>query len=404
MSKTQVQPQVLKRLIEHPHWGAAKKILNTLEGQGKIAWLAGGCVRDALLGRDFSDLDIVTDATPEEIVKSFKKTIPVGIDFGVILVVENQVSLEVATLRTDGDYKDQRRPDSVQWATPEQDAFRRDFTVNALFYNPSSCEVIDYVHGAEDLSKKILRAVGDPEKRFQEDQLRLLRAIRFVSQLQFELEENTWLAIRKMSPGFGGVSFERILQEWLKILSFKNPYRSMHLLFQSGLGEKIFPEIKNLKAYEHIHQLQSQGIVLSASRMLGLFQHLNEMDFAKLLERMKYPRKEVKQLLEEHRFYSLWKTQPELNFKMAKLFNQCRAEVITPLLEPYKISRFIEFYLSLCNRMGQLPKALVTGEEAIHFGIEPGPRMGQWLESIYEYQVMNRIQSSEQLLREFRES
>lgn len=367
-------------------------------------------MRDALLGRDFSDLDIVTDATPEEIVKSFKKTVPVGISFGVVHVVESinndeQVSIEVATLRTDGDYKDQRRPDRVEWATPEEDAKRRDFTVNALFYNPTTGELLDYVQGIQDLKKKIIKAVGDPEKRFKEDQLRLLRAIRFVSQLQFELEENTWLAIKKMSPSFSGVSYERIQQEWLKILNFKDPFGSLYLLFQSGLGEKIFPEFNPLQVYNHIKPLQEHGIALAASRMLGLFQHLNEAQFAQLLDRMKYPKTERKLLLDEHRFYLLWKTNsaPDqgLTFKMAKLFNQCRAEVITPLLEPYKISRFIEFYLDLCDRSGRLPKALVGGDEAVRLGLKPGPEMGKWLESIYEYQVMNRIRSPEELLKKF---
>ena len=402
MLQTRIEPQILSQLKAHPHWNAAKKILNVLEGQGKIAWLAGGCVRDALLGRDFSDLDIVTDASPEEIVKSFKKTVPVGISFGVVHVIEEGISLEVATLRTDGEYKDQRRPDSVEWATPEQDALRRDFTVNALFYNPSTGEVIDYVGGTQDLEKKILKAVGDPEKRFQEDQLRLLRAIRFVSQLGFELEENTWDAIKKMSVNFNGVSWERIQQEWLKILNFKDPYQSLGLLFQCGLGEKIFPELDRFRALIYILFLKDHGIGLAAARMLGLFQHLNEEDFASLLERMKYSKNERKQLLDEHRFCLLWKIKPELTFKMAKLFNQCRAEVVTPLLEPDQISRFIDFYLDLCDREGRLPKALVQGEEAIRLGIKPGPQMGQWLEAIYEFQIMNRIKSPEELLQKFK--
>lgn len=404
MSQTRVEPQILSQLKAHPHWSAAQKILKVLQGQGKIAWLAGGCVRDALLGRDFSDLDIVTDATPEEIVKSFKKTVPVGISFGVVHVIEDQVSLEVATLRTDGDYKDQRRPYSVQWATPEADALRRDFTVNALFYDPLNQTVIDYVDGIKDLDQKLLKAVGDPQKRFQEDQLRLLRAIRFVSQLQFELEEGTWAAIKKMSADFTGVSWERIQQEWFKILNFKNPYLSLRLLFESGLGDKIFPEINKNQAYQQIAQMQNLGLTLSASRMLCLFQHLTEQQMGELLDRLKYPKAERKQLLDEHRFCLLWKEKSELSFKMAKLFNQCRPEVVTPILEPYRIHRFIEFYLSLCDSTGKLPKALVQGEDAIRLGVKPGPEMGRWLESIYEYQVLNRVQNPEQLMREFKNS
>lgn len=401
MSQTWIEPQILQKLKQHPHWSAAKKILDGLQGQGKIAWLAGGCVRDALLGRDFSDLDVVTNATPEEIVKYFKKTVPVGISFGVVHVVEDQVSLEVATLRSDGDYKDSRRPESVKWATPEDDALRRDFTVNALFYDPLKQEVIDYVQGYEDLQKKILKAVGDPYKRFEEDKLRLIRAIRFVSQLGFEIESETWNAIKKMSPDFKGVSAERIYQEWIKILNFKNPSRSLDLLFQSGLGEVIFPEVSKTLAFEHLQELEDLGLDHSGSRMLCLFKHLTEKELEALLNKLKYPKKEIQQLNLEQRFCLLWKNHPELNFNTVKLFNQCRAEVVTPLLKPYDVARFIEFYIGLCDETGKLPKALIQGEEAIRQGLKPGPQMGQWLEEIYEYQVMNQVKNAAQLLREF---
>lgn len=389
----------------HPHWNAANKILNTLLGQGKIAWLAGGCVRDALLGRPFADIDIVTDATPEEIVKYFKKTVPVGINFGVVMVVEDEVSLEVATLRTDGSYKDGRRPENVDWATPEGDAFRRDFTVNALFYDPVKQSVIDYVDGLADLNLKILRAVGEPDRRFAEDQLRLLRAIRFVAQLEFEIEDETWAAIQKMSLDFKGVSFERIYQEWVKILKAKDSSAALVLLYETALGEKIFPELPKDLALSHIRELQELNLKHPASRMLCLFQHLDEKQFLSLLDRLKYPKKESKQLLDEHRFSLEWRkssnASTKLNFKMAMLFNQCRAEVLTPVLSKMNFKAFTDFYVGLCDETGCLPKALLQGEAAIRQGLKPGPEMGRWLQEIYEFQVMNRIQDPAKLLKAF---
>lgn len=384
----------------HSHWGAASKILNTLQGQGKIAWLAGGCVRDALLGRNFTDLDIVTDATPDEIVQFFTKTIPVGINFGVVNVVEDGVSLEVATLRTDGSYKDGRRPESVEWATPEGDAERRDFTVNALFYDPVKKTVIDYVGGRRDLSAKVIRAVGEPLKRFEEDKLRLLRAIRFVAQLGFSIEENTWAAIVKMSEEFQGVSFERIYQEWIKILKSKDPTESLRLLFESGLGEKIFPEVSKASAKKNILLFHELNLAHPAGRMMALFQELSVKELSSLLDRMKYPKKESKQILDEYRFYQDWKSKPEFTFKTLQLFDRCRAEAVTPLLSTYGIAKFTDFYLSLCDQAGSLPKPLLDGESAIRQGLKPGPEMGRWLEQAYEYQVMNRIETSEQLLKE----
>ena len=166
----------------------AADIAATLRKAGHVAWFAGGCVRDQLLGRDPKDYDIVTDATPDDVLKCFPRAQPVGAAFGVMLVRRHGMSVELATFRSDGIYVDHRRPETIEFATAREDAERRDFTVNGLFYDPETDEVHDYVDGIEDLNARILRAIGDPEARFNDDHLRMLRAVRFHAALDMEID------------------------------------------------------------------------------------------------------------------------------------------------------------------------------------------------------------------------
>ena len=172
----------------------AIEIIKNLHNRGFEAYFAGGCVRDRLRGVEPKDFDIATSAAPEAVQKIFSKTIPVGVQFGVVMVIEQEMPFEVATFRTEGNYRDGRHPSSVQFATLEEDARRRDFTVNGLYYDIKTQKVIDWVGGEKDLKSKIIRTIGDAYQRFTEDHLRMMRAIRFACQLGFEIEEKTQTA------------------------------------------------------------------------------------------------------------------------------------------------------------------------------------------------------------------
>lgn len=198
-------------------------------------------MRDALLGIVANDLDVATDATPEAIEGLFEKTVSVGKSFGVMRVLFAGADIEVATFRSDGEYKDGRRPDHIVFSTPKEDAERRDFTVNALFYDIAGDRVLDYVGGVEDLQKSVLRTVGDPYRRFSEDHLRLLRAARFVAQLGFSLVEETALAVQDLAAQVKTVSGERIRDEMIKLLKSRYAQKGLEVLRSTGLLSVLFP-------------------------------------------------------------------------------------------------------------------------------------------------------------------
>ena len=200
----------------------AAAIVRRLQAAGFAAFWVGGCVRDFLLGREPDDFDIATDARPEQIEKLFKKTIPVGKKFGVIVVVEDEQQFQVATFRAEAEYRDGRRPGKVTFANAEADALRRDFTVNGLFYDPFTEQIHDWVGGEADLQAKIIRTIGAPEERFAEDHLRLLRAVRFAAQLDFEIETRTFAAVETLAPKIKLISAERVRDELLKLFQSAN--------------------------------------------------------------------------------------------------------------------------------------------------------------------------------------
>ncbi|MEK7766953.1 MAG: CCA tRNA nucleotidyltransferase, partial [bacterium] len=188
----------------------AAGIVRRLQEAGRVAYFAGGCVRDELLGRTPKDYDVATDATPEAVMALFPKTAPVGVQFGVVRVVTDAGDVEVATFRSDGPYRDGRHPETVVFTDAEHDASRRDFTVNAMFFDPVTGRLLDYCGGQDDLARKVIRAVGDPRARFEEDRLRVLRAVRFAAGLGFEMDAGTASAVREFAPRLAEVAWERI--------------------------------------------------------------------------------------------------------------------------------------------------------------------------------------------------
>ncbi|MDB5325447.1 MAG: tRNA nucleotidyltransferase [Phycisphaerales bacterium] len=231
----------------------ATTVVTTLRAAGHVAYFAGGCVRDRLLGLPAKDYDVATDAPPDRVRQLFKKTQAVGAAFGVILVRLGGTMIEVATFRSDGAYEDGRRPESVTFSTAEQDAQRRDFTINGLFFDPIESKVIDYVGGQADLSAKVLRAIGDPTARLMEDHLRLLRAVRFAARFGLTIEPATAAAMNAASPLLPKISAERIADELRRILTVPTHEAGYRLLWQHGLLRPILPRLAgdNTRLDEH---------------------------------------------------------------------------------------------------------------------------------------------------------
>ncbi|MCW0219374.1 MAG: CCA tRNA nucleotidyltransferase [Prosthecobacter sp.] len=247
---------------------AATHVIRKLRENGHQALLAGGCVRDYLLGKEPKDYDVATSATPQQVIALFPGALTVGAHFGVVIVKRDGHQIEVATFRTDGSYKDGRRPESVTFATAEEDAQRRDFTVNGLFHDPVEDRIIDYVDGQKDVHAKVLRAIGDPSLRFAEDRLRLLRAVRFATVLDFEIEPATWQAVREHADAITSVSAERIRDELIKIFLHPNRLRGFDLLMDSGLMDRVLPEILVLKGVEQPPQWHPEGDVFIHTRLM----------------------------------------------------------------------------------------------------------------------------------------
>ena len=242
---------------------AAREVARVLAQAGFQAYFAGGCVRDTLLGRPLKDIDIATSATPEQVERLFEgRTVSVGKSFGVILVQHGGFSFDVATFRTDGAYTDGRHPEQVCFSTPEHDAQRRDFTVNGLFCDPESGEVIDFVGGLVDMEAQVIRAIGDPVARFREDHLRMLRAVRFSSVLEFRLDADTREAIARHAEWINRVSAERIATELVRMLcESPRPSVGLNLLRETGLLAQVLPEVVALHGTEQPPQYHPEGDV-----------------------------------------------------------------------------------------------------------------------------------------------
>jgi len=237
----------------------ALSIIKILSEQGYQALYAGGCVRDYLLGLEPNDIDIATNARPNEIEALFPKTVAVGKAFGVIVVIVDGEEFEVATFRSDGVYSDGRRPDSIEFASLEEDARRRDLTINGMFYDPLTDKIIDVVGGQTDLKQKIIRLIGNPDDRIKEDKLRLMRVIRFAARLGFEIEPNTYLAVCQRANEIVSVSAERIADETTKILRVKDKRRALELLLSTGLLSEILPEVTAMVGCEQPPQFHPEG-------------------------------------------------------------------------------------------------------------------------------------------------
>ncbi|MGQ3686130.1 MAG: CCA tRNA nucleotidyltransferase [Candidatus Loosdrechtia sp.] len=419
----------------------AVKIVKTLQKCGYKAFFAGGCVRDMIMGKESVDYDIATNALPNDIMRLFEKTIPVGIQFGVIIVVKNGHTCEVATFRTEGSYSDGRHPDYVKFSTPEDDVKRRDFTINGLLYDPVKNEILDYVGGEKDIEKGIIRTIGNPFERFSEDKLRMIRAARFACRFGFHIHGDTRRAIIQLAPQIKVVSAERIREELEKILTGPNPHTGIKLLEELYLLQEILPEVSNMKGVPQPENFHPEGDVfthtlLALSKLknpswtlaAGVLFHdigktvtfsvtdrirfnLHEKagaDMAtKICDRLKTSNAEKERIT--------WLVLKHLYFKDAKkmrlhklkrlfaeegyteLAELCRADALasTGDLSDYYFCQ--EMYTKL-SREEVKPKPFVTGHDLIAMGLKPGPLFRNILTKIQDEQLDGNITTREEAL------
>ena len=384
---------------------AAYKVVRQLHKEGYQALLAGGCVRDRLLDRPDKDYDVVTDAVPEQVTACFRRTLQIGAQFGVVMVLTDGQQVEVATFRTEGGYQDGRHPDHVEFGSATEDASRRDFTVNGMFFDPVEKKVMDFVNGQRDLEKRILRTIGDPDERFGEDYLRMLRAVRFAVKLEFEIEPATWAAIQTHAPKITGVSAERIASELEQILSHPNRAAGVQLLMDSGLAAAIFSVHKGTSAafgktvLEHLPQAVDFPLALAAFWAgLETKQALNQCKKLKLSnDHLKHVRflldkrdvlldeemaiSKLKLLMHEPYFWDLLTLQ--------KAIQKANGESEQALRQINKRAMEID-------EEDIRPVPLLNGHDLMSLGATPGPMVGQLGQEMYIAQLEGHLKTKPQ--------
>jgi poly(A) polymerase len=422
----------------------ARAIAARLRERGHTAYFAGGCVRDIVRRVTPKDFDIATSATPEAVQQIFTRTYAVGAHFGVIVVVENGFQFEVATFRSDDAYIDGRHPTAVHFSSPEEDAKRRDFTINGMFYDPANEKVIDFVGGRADLEQKLIRAIGEPAQRFQEDRLRMLRAIRFATVLDYKIDNRTWDAVVANAASINQISAERIREELMRIFLSPNRVRGWDLLDETGLLRAILPEIEKMKGCLQPEQFHPEGDVFEHTRLmlkllpenvsvplvLAVLFHdvakpvtatvdetgrirFNEHDrigaemTAAIMERLRFSRAEIDATVEMVRQHMVFKDVPRM--RVAKLKRFMARPTFEEELELHRVDcesshRMLENYDFLVRKREEfanepiIPPPLVRGQDLIRLGFKPGPKFGEILEAIETRQLEGTLKTREEAL------
>ena len=422
----------------------AREVLRRLRAAGHQAVLVGGCVRDLLLGGKPGDWDIATDAEPGKVMALFERTVPVGERFGIVSVLLGDRSYEVARFRQEGLYLDGRRPDHIAPADLRQDAERRDFTVNGMFFDPFGEGLIDFVNGGRDLRDGLIRAIGDPVTRFAEDGLRTLRAVRFAARLDFRIDAATWAALLSAAPTIERISGERVRDELTRIWTEGGARRGLELLFDAGLLQCVLPEVAAMKGvpqpaafhpegdvWEHVKLMMASidalvepsptlawGVLLHDIGKPPTFQpagaessriRFNGHDAkgAEMVEgiahRLRFSnrdRERIRDLTAHHmRFRNVQ------DMRTSKLIRFLREEFFPELLELHRIDcqsshGLLDLYEFCRQRLseaaaGQVqvlrPEPLLTGQDLLAAGYEPGPQFGQILRWIEDEQLDGRL-------------
>jgi poly(A) polymerase len=426
--------------LEH----SARAVVRRLQESGFTALYAGGCVRDRLLGREPHDYDIATNATPPQVQAIFPRNVAVGAQFGVISVLQDGHEFQIASFRADGLYLDGRRPETVTFSSPEEDAQRRDFTINGLFFDPLAGQLIDFVGGQRDLEARLLRAIGNPADRFREDRLRMLRAVRFSTTLGFDLEPATWRAVCAHSQHIREVSAERIREELVKIFLSPRRVRGFDLLDESGLLAEILPEIEELKGCEQPPQFHPEGDVFIHTRiMLGLLPEevsvplvfsvlfhdigkpgtytvdptgrirfsghdkLGAEMTERVMSRLRFSRAEIDATVEAVANHMVFKDVQQMRVAKLKRF-MARAH-FEEELELHRVDctsshgmldnhEFLRTKREEFASEPLIPPPLLTGRDLLELGLRPGPRFGEILEAVQSRQLEGTLHDRESAL------
>ena len=443
--------------LTSPRAHEAARIVQTLRERGHSAYLVGGCVRDLVLGREPADYDVATSATPQEVMRIFPLTYAVGAQFGVVLVpidqeeadgardgVHDKYAIEVATYRSDGDYSDGRHPDQVQFSTEARlDVQRRDFTINGLLLDPATHDVLDFVGGLDDLKRKVVRTIGDPHRRFDEDKLRMLRAVRFAARFGYAIDDVTMAAIRERAAQIHQVSRERIRDEILKMLTEGRAKRAFELLDETGLLEQILPEIKKMQGVQQppeyhpegdvwVHTLLLlEGLPAGSSKTLALgvllhdvgkpptFQVLDRIRFnqhaevgtrmaEEICRRFRLSNEETEQvcsLVANHmRFGDVMRMKESTLKRFLRLpkFDEHLSLHRLDCLSSHRDLTLYEFAKEKFETMPAeqvRPEPLITGNDLIAAGFEPGPRFKEWLTAVEDAQLEGAIRTKEEAMK-----
>jgi poly(A) polymerase len=432
----------------------AIEVIRRLHEAGYTAYFAGGCVRDELLGLEPADYDVATDAKPEQVQPLFRRTIAVGASFGVIEVIGprdvdgEHLKVQVATFRSDGEYSDGRRPDSVRYSSPKEDAQRRDFTINGMFFDPIENRLIDYVGGQADLQAKILRAIGNAAERFEEDKLRMLRAVRMAIRFDLSFDQATFRSIQAMASQIHVISVERIAEELRKILAHPRRRQALELMEQLGLLLEIFPEVSEMQGLPQglpvaprgdlwQHVLEVLGLLDSSltegseqvsfplafatlfhdvgkRRTLGrtpdkyTFYHhefVSKDMVDKVCLRLKLSnaeRERINWLVEKHQYLA-----DATTMRNSRLFPVLVHPGIQELLALHRADAIASErsteHVDFCNRLMQTtpleilnPDPLITGEDLIAMEIPAGPIYKTLLQQVREDQLDGKLVSSDQ--------
>lgn len=423
----------------------ALEIVETLRRTGHEAFLVGGCVRDLVRGVEPKDYDIATSARPTDVQALFPRTAPVGASFGVILVMEQGRSFEVATYRTESDYTDGRRPGSVAFATVRKDVLRRDFTVNGLLLDPQTGQIIDYVNGLADIDRKVIRTIGAADERFAEDHLRMLRAVRFAANLTFTIETGTFAAIQKNAQSIRRVSAERIRDELTSLLTHGGARSGLEMLAASGLLEEILPEVNALRGVDQPPRFHPEGDVWEHTlRMLAILSNdaegpvdpclawgallhdigkpatrfedgwgihfhghvqRGEEIAAAILERFRFSNKETETILALVHCHMHFMNVTEMRANRLKRF--LRMPDFSLHLELHRLDcvgshRMLENYHFCKDKLAELqvdelhPPRLITGRDLIEMGLQPGPVFSEILRTVEDGQLEGEIKTPEE--------
>lgn len=420
---------------DDPRAGAALEVIHALHAAGHQALLAGGCVRDLLMGRRPKDYDVASDARPEQVRRLFRRTVEVGAAFGVMRVLVGPHEIEVATFRVDVGIHDGRRPAAVEFTDARRDAERRDFTINGMFLEPESGQVLDFVGGRDDLAAGAIRAIRNPEDRFAEDRLRMLRAVRFATVLGFAVEPGTWAAVRRHADGIHDVSGERIREELAKTLGHPDRARGVRLLWESGLAGHVLPEAAT--AWEG--RGDAAGVLASAAAALpadtawdavlsvllagpgpaggGDRPALSAAAAARAEACAEVPERLALTRTERQRLDFLLRRRWELDFAdqldlagRKRLFAQPHfpdlaavqpaTERLAPTGRP-DAAAALALWRSLPPEQIK-PVPLVNGRDLQALGVRPGPALGRILEAVYDAQLRGDVADRDAALAEAR--